>query len=51
MVLDIRQQRINNQAARVIRPQAISVSHEWVEQLLKEPFITGNRSGTGSILI
>ena len=39
-ILDIRSQRINQQAGRVIRPQAITVSNEWVEHLLSQPFIS-----------
>ena len=30
LVLDIRQQRINQQAGRVVQQQAITVSNEWV---------------------
>ena len=40
LVLDIRQQRINQNAGRVVKPQAIAVSNEWVDQLLAQPFIS-----------
>jgi len=41
VVLDIRSQRINQQAGRVIKPQAINVTGDWVEHLLAQPFISG----------
>ena len=40
LVLDIRQQRIDQNAGRVVKPQAIAVSNEWVDQLLAQPFIS-----------
>ena len=41
LVIDIRAQRINQQANRIIRPQAIGVAPEWVTHLLSQPFISG----------
>ena len=51
VVLDIRSQRLNQQAGRVVRPQAINVSNEWVDNLLAQPFISTNRRATSNMLI
>ena len=40
LVSDIRSQRNNQQAGRVVRPQTIGVSQDWVNQLLAQPFRT-----------
>ena len=40
LVLDIRQQRINQNANRVVKPQVVAVTNDWVDQLLAQPFIS-----------
>ena len=40
LMLDIRQQCINQNANRVVKPQVIAVTNDWVNQLLAQPFIS-----------
>lgn len=51
VVLDIRSQRLNQQAGRVVRPQSVNVSNEWVDNLLSQPFMSTNRKANSSMMI
>ena len=39
LVLDLRKQRIEQQASRNARPQNIGVAPQWVDSLLSQPYI------------
>ena len=51
LVLEIRSQRLNQQAGRVIRPQTIAVPNDIVESLLAQPFVSSNRGAHGSMMV